>query len=686
MPEISNIPSIAWKGLEYLGSKLSSAAEFLFTNRRAAFLTASFFALLGCVTGFWCIDRADFYQRIVETALSKETENTPQSFKALEALILSDAEGDERGKQIEFKQNVQKASISEGLAKRNQELDEVLRQNQNDGKPGVKSFTVAAPSILGGKIRQQDSIITEANDPKNDVGFLFLPARILHLSENDFDGMIDSGNPKPIEPKIGLATSSAHPPQQTCGSVSAICDDLLTTRKMLPTLQLATQTDVATEAIEGLEIKPSQVYVITENGLNRMVSQRGHDSVFYRNQFRASTVFPARPYYVGAFQKADPKPSELLPDPSASLTGTIGKYFYVSDPYLDLGGNGIVVTLSRAFRYPKHSDGAVCFDVLLKDGIDTKLEPFVRSLGGPFAKISCNVGLSDTKCNKENGDDAIYRQVKPTIESNIAKARKDLSSSDVMGSITFVTKRGEARELATPAAKAGLFDGLIDRFVGAFIHPMTEMEFIVPDGPPVLSGEPGKETLELRFLAASLKVGDYLEKTAIAGAVGLCCLGIALTILLASWATEGKLREADRNISQTRIEAKEREKKDLEEALENVATVMMSASIPYVRLDNEDRILDGNPSLAAFFGLPADVTGVERLKMSKLRDRLADRESEREYDRVQQLRRTGRPVTPYPLTFKTEAKGRKTATVVSSVVPALALSSNGLPETFGIFV
>jgi PAS domain-containing protein len=659
----------------WVGNVFGEAFTTLFAIRRVALSVAALFVVVAAVLGFWSVGRADRYQRIVETALTKHTENTPQTFKALESLILVAAETDESGEQVAWKQLVENAPISNDFGRLIQNFDHQFRSAMPT-RALQKTLTIAEPEITSGQVpHAEDAIITEENGD-TDLGFLFLPVRLYDLQDDHFQAF--RAKKESLENLVGLKNDKTEKDTEVCGSpTNRICDDVLLTRALLPTLKLSTQTSVTSNQIPGINPKPQQVYVITENEVNRIVSANGRDSM-YRNQFRAATVFPARPYYVEAFRKVA-EPSTLLAENQGTLGGRVGDYFYVSEPYLDIGGNGIVVTLARAYRYPQHSDGALCFDLKLTfdKGLGSKLASFVNRLDGKPTEVICEMSReSDPGCKPDGGefegDIELGRQIGDVLKQTLKTARESQSIADVVGNFSFV-RPGFTQN---PAVSAGIFDTMID----SFVHPNDEVRFAIPTDPPNVRNA-AQGDIQLSFFGASLNIGRYLQTTAIAGSIALCCLGVALTIVMSSWATEARIKEAEKK----EREAEKKERQELHEALDNVAKVMSQATVPYVRLDSEDYIVDANLAVAQMFGFPLTQDSItEKLRHTKFEDWLADDQSRREYHRIQKLRKEGGRVEPYSLSFRAASGQQIIKMVVSSVVPGTAKGS--LPETFGILV
>jgi PAS domain-containing protein len=677
-----------------LGGLLLDGAKLLFSKRLAAFVTAIALAVLALGIGGWSIRRADRYQRLVEAAVAKTTENTPQTMKALESLILANIETDEAGNEIQFKQNVANAILSEQFRQILITLHKTF--SAPTSAPSAQLMLAKAEASV------HDAVITESQPVEDDHGFLFLPTRLLYPSDEQY-AEIRRGH------IAGLLGVQSRDGRDQCGvsAVRELCDDVLTTRALVKPLVDSTSPGFALTqtALPGLDALPVQAYVISENGVNRIVSQMGHDVERYSQQFNAAMSFPARPYYVAARKEAnlrnsqDPRPLDKDLKEGMPLGGPDG-YFYISEPYLDIGGNGIVVTLARAFRYDAHSDGVVAFDLTVANygTIRRKLETMVYGLDGVTAIATCSSAESgEPECQRTSGDVDFYADVDKDLRKQVHAASRSHSISDVAGNIQVLPSDPSQLPTTTHATtNAGVVVNLVlDRLARLVTHESKEVRFTVPIEPRQM---PVAGTERMTLLVASVNIGRFLQNTAIASALALFLLGVAMTIVVASFATESRLRDAQiaakKKLDETAAEERKKldaaalkEREDLRTALGNVAEVMQSADDPYVRLDNDDHVIDGNPALAGFLKLSATKDSVQRrIVHTKFEDWLADDTSRTVYRRVQKLRREGQPVQPYYLTFRCVDGQPVVAMVVSSVVPATQLSSDGVPETFGILV
>jgi PAS domain-containing protein len=731
----------------------------LFTSKKVAYTAAATFLLAGVVLGLWTLDRANRYVTLVEAALSKSTENTPQSLKALESLILSYVEA-ESGVPRDFRRRVEQAEMSGAFRGVLTRMHEVLSTSA--------PAPTASLSMSTGTATSRGPIVTEDSE---DYGFLFLPARLLHLPPGDLleEGLkggrlvgsklgivsVRAGTPSSdaesgsrgegletcvvnvntasaeelaARLELGIETarllvayreknngfSGADPLKRVPGldtltadwvgrrvSMSVVnhffvlCDDVTTTRRLAAHFAFATNQPVYDSSIADLEAKPEQAYVITDNGLNRIANRRGENVRRYSGQFHAGIWFPGRPYYVGAMNKAIARRGSRTPpytlveglpaeeDKKPPLGGTNG-YFYVSEPYMDIGGHGIVITLARAFKYPNHSEGVIGFDLVLS-GLQTRVVSLVEQFGGTWAVSRCMVPKEDIQCEHKEGSAMLHSDVKRTLESRLTDARRDVTLPDIAGNLYLLS----AASPSGPAPKTWPSLGLLSRWTRPFVwlqralsYRGSELRFTVP----IQQRDVVADGTSVTLLVASINVGDFLHWTATIGAVALMLIGVALTILVGSSAANYKLTETTLASKAALEDASRKERAALRDALSNVSKVMMHANLPYVRLDNDDYILESNAAFLQFLGFAEADSFQSRLSGTRFEQWLDDDVSRREYSRVQKARREGRRVDPYFLSFRCQDGGAKRAQVVSSALPDSQTEADGLPETFGILI
>ena len=172
------------------------------------------------------------------------------------------------------------------------------------------------------------------------------------------------------------------------------------------------------------------------------------------------------------------------------------------------------------------------------------------------------------------------------------------------------------------------------------------------------------EILHLLLIDANIKA--YRDRTELIALASATCFGLMTVLLAYMWGS---------NIMQRR---------ELESAFENVANVMRFSPTPYLRLDPEDKLKDVSFSFCRMLGIPRDPKTLASLRDTTLRSLCANKESQDEYDRVQQRRSLGKEVEPYPLDLRWRGGSTVRVRVHAATLPGSEHS--GLPETFGIFV
>lgn len=119
--------------------------------------------------------------------------------------------------------------------------------------------------------------------------------------------------------------------------------------------------------INGQEV--AQVYFISESGMILLRSAGIENQLeFYRQQFGTNHSFADRPYFWHAVSNENVKPE----------TG----FNYTSEPYIDLGGHGLIKTHSKAFRLANGRYGVLGVDVRLDPKLKEEIVRRLAVMGG----------------------------------------------------------------------------------------------------------------------------------------------------------------------------------------------------------------------------------------------------------------------------------------------------------------
>jgi hypothetical protein len=625
-----------------------SAAVALFERHPARTGVSAAFLVAAVIAGNFYVDRTRRYQEIVSTTVRAEGEGAPQRFNVLEALIMStiDPRLTERIKNAtisdEFYKHLQKMHVTFSTPT---PLAELTGGDPSNHEWGVK---LSIPDHVDSheSLPLQNAIITD-NAPD---GFLFFPLNLLRTRlEGDYHRIIDESRQNSYSRTLAAAVAAD----------SVVADDIVISRKLTPVMRSLTRAPLfkEDEELEQLlaEVQPARVYYITKNGVNRQVN--GADPVKQqfvdRNMFRSTTFFPSRPYYVEAFKR-------LKPTTLDKISGATNGSFYVSQPYLDIGGFGVVITLARPVSYLSHSDAAICFDlrVRLENPVVFPLRKRLEKLGATHQEVKCRIGIwSAIEC-KPSSEGGVNFGLRRGLEKRLTEAMKAGDLSTVVGNISILDDQ-MVREDVSQAGFLAFLKYPMEIIFGYDSRPIT---FAIPLDSPDATDD---KALEARFMISSLNLERFQQITSLLGLVSVSSLALAFFMVLLSW-------QGERRTSQS-----------YEEAFKTVDRVLYGAPTPYCRLSADDTVVDCNTAFCSLLEMPADGKSVESIK-GRTFESLVAQESKAIYRDIQQRRRAGQEVAPYPLSLTCDDDSEVETLVTSGVIPGLAPGE--LPETFGIVI
>ncbi|MCX6590554.1 MAG: hypothetical protein NTZ56_03425 [Acidobacteria bacterium] len=628
-------PELVGKALLAAGGRLVEAASALFETHPLRIAIAGVLTVLAFVTASIYIERVDRYQEIVSSTVRAEMEDTPQRFKVLEAFILSAVDDD-------LSSLVREATISTEFTDRLNDLHQIFSRRHDESSPD--DVHVSIPNGVGKEWgqRSQNAILTDSQDP----GYLFFPLKLLR-ARFDKDVYTEIFNRSAAGQKLLYSALQADP---------VIADDIEISRRASEGLAQFPKIPLFSHDVQklrvGLEEYPVQVYYVTKNGVNRIVNYSGKNQrIVYQNLFRATTFFPSRPYFVQAFQRGEPQ--QL-----ANVSGKIKDVFYVSQPYLDIGGFGVVITISRAVRYNGHSDAALCFDLRVNSPISFQLKEKLRSFGADRQEVTCDIGFQgkiDCKPKNSPGDVSLD-EVQANLMRNLRIAMSSGDLSTVVGNINTFSrpehevKRASAMELITYPYKVITGEGT------------APISFSVPINSPVAAGN---NTLRAEFLLCNLNLGRFSQITSVIGFSSIILLMIAFFVVVLSWQLEVQNRSG------------------WQSAFDVFDGVMYGATTAYCRLDNDDRIVDCNTSFVALLKRPPDKVTVDWIKGQTFESHISPR-SKGTYQDVQRRRRSNDGVAPYTIFFACSDGTEIETRVTSGLIPS---GNRGrLPQTFGVVI
>jgi hypothetical protein len=631
-----------------------SAAVGLFERHPARIGASAVFLFAAVITGKLYVDRTRQYQEIVSTTIRAEGEGAPQRFRVLEAFLMAAVDAklskrvgdaiisDEFSRRLEGMHKVLSepaplAKFAGGIAPPNQERG--VRISIPDYIPEDLNY-VESPMSL----RLQNAVVTD----NEDIGILFFPANLLRTRlESDYWRIFHESRKKGYSRTLAAAVAKD----------PIIADDIAISGKLLPVMQSFTSVSLFKED-EGLEqlraeLRPAQVYYITKNGVNRTVNNTDarEQQVVYRNIFRPTTFFPSRPYYVEAFKN-------FTPATLAGITGPAKNSFYVSQPYLDIGGFGVVITLARPISYKSHSEGAICFDLLVnhENYVAFRLKERLMSFGATPQEVACRIGFrGEISC----GPSGVDIDLKNTLRKHIERSMKTGDLSTVVSNISILDDRPKREDIAQTSF-LDFFKYPVEIIFGHNTRPIT---FAIPLTAP--RAPSGKNELEAQFMITSLNLERFQQITSLLGLVSVSSLALAFFVVFLSW--RGEMRTL----------------RSYEEAFKTVDGLLYGAPTPYCRLSARDTVVDCNTAFCGMLKMPADGESVKLIKGRTFESLVAPR-SKTIYHDVQQRRRAGEEVAPYTLYFTRVGDSDVEAQVTSGVIPGR--TPRELPETFGIVI
>lgn len=134
---------------------------------------------------------------------------------------------------------------------------------------------------------------------------------------------------------------------------------------------VASKIDEQLDALGHLPHQPLtivQAYFISESGV--ILLRQLPDSKSYKLTFPHNTLFMDRLYFWGA----------INPDDFRQDRNDHGPLDYETEPYVDLGGNGVVKTNSKRVELPNKRTGVICVDVVIPE-TEQQIETRLRELG-----------------------------------------------------------------------------------------------------------------------------------------------------------------------------------------------------------------------------------------------------------------------------------------------------------------
>jgi hypothetical protein len=617
---------IPWKKIqEFLGQ--------LYSHQPFALSAAILLLVISLVLGGFYLHRSSEYDEIVRNTLSSNMEATPQSFKGLEAFIFSTLK---QTSDVDVSNELRREYLHTEFYKACEELQQRLDSYQSE-----REKRVAEVKVKVAKGKNEGKILTDATKP----GFLFLPINVLRASfpPSDLDKLRDDGlddekKAEVVNPILARDTE--------------LKEDIALTGFIANNLHKLTSTPIVEPKSQRLrdllKNTPAQVYIITKNGINRIFNNQLKDpELYYGTQFPATTFFPSRPYFWPTFLNEDTEDDvkhkhfgdRIVP---TGVEKTVGKYFYVTRPYLDLAGNGIVITLTRGLYIGGTLQAVLCFDlpyVTAGNNVYEILKKGVQRYEGQIVPVVCTTTPeTEIKCSK---DDVVDRSPVSSSESALLNEIEQ-----------YIRARSIPRERSEIAGNLQVLPTASNT---------DSMHISVP-----IAAEISDKQQKAKLALINIDFIRYKKITAFFAGASSFSFAVMIILLTYLWG------------------ATVRSKKEYQEAFSQVAKVMYRSPTPYVRLDSHDRIVDCSLSFCGKLGYPPNANSVKQIRNQTFGSLCADEESIDQYETVQRSRAAGERVKPYPLKLRGKDDLIVPVIVSSAAVPS---PSRGLfPETFGIIL
>jgi PAS domain S-box-containing protein len=598
------------------------------------------------VTGyFWWGDITHSHSISIDT-LTKSFENTRQSHKGLEAFVLS-------GLDEEFIKSLDDYPVTRNFVDAFNQLQDQVQTPTPSGetKGSLKNAATPTPTPtydLTGSLRVQTSESEETLQGKQPArteksitekfitnvkgdGFLFVPGMLLGISNASNPNMLDAVNKEDSQLKDDIVVS-----QKIAGNL----------KSLLKTTVIAVSEEEKQQLV--ITTEPVQSYFMTASGVIHLDKAESEDDhAHYLRYFKPTTFFPDRPYFWKTFRD-----NAKIGPIQGGGSFTVGGIFKRTTPYIDLGGNGIVVTLSRGILR-KGVESGLFLDFSLGDKTKTQIKQKIKKLGGTVIETSWKVVHSDEKNQQPPqveplGTDSLSEQQRALLKTHIQKNNTEYSV--IFGNL-YVLSGAKTGSAADDAAKRG------------------KVAFTIPVGQSSTKGEiPQSGQTSGTLLYCELDLNKFQWRVSIKA--GLIAFSGAAFVFFVFWLVKDYVRRLQ----------------EQEKAFHSVGRVMSQAPVAYCRLNEQDQFIEMNKAFAELLGYEMLAQAEEGLiNKQTFKGLLADEKSRKEYNRIQALRTNKKETGPYSVKLR-GAKGIIEVQVHGANVPMPKSHRKANPQTFGILL
>lgn len=368
-------------------------------------------------------------------------------------------------------------------------------------------------------------------------------------------------------------------------------------------------------ALSDLSDQVVQAYFISESGV--ILLRQLPRSKSYKYTFPNNTLFMDRLYFWGAIDPVDFKQEK----------NSHGPLEYATDPYIDLGGNGVVTTYSERVNLPNKRTGVVCVDVVLR-GTETQIKDRLEALGGQLIE------------RKFKSDEKKLQGEVPEAFSWVNNPLGGPAKSRITGAIAF--------ESDFPKNPASTSDPEIVRFT-------------VPIGSAVNDDQTTVTTLLLVTFDFG-KQRYWIIGNSLGFALGIGLFVVVMGNLLLQY---NSLRRAMNGV------------------LGNMSEVMYEAATPFVWLNEKNEFVEANKSL--LHKLRCD-TPHQLVEYAPTFKDLVTADSLPVYKSILEQSARGEPTPPYEITIIRRDGKEIPVRVHGEAVPYPSLGRRRSPQRFGVFL
>jgi len=526
-------------------------------------------------------------QEVVTKALHANLETTAHPHKGVAAFLLSGIEKDLPVSE-EFRVNERlKTSLST--------LDEKIKKivaDPKDFNPADAYSSLQLEVTNPGSASAWQKAIVARNSPDR---FLMVPA--IALSRQQLvDQPLDNEN---------LMVVLKHNPE--------VLYDLYLAAKLEPDFQGLDDRS----SIQSLNVV--QTYFITESGVIRLHTANVEDqTAYYRDQFPTQTLFRDRPYFWQAVQ-------------GSGQSNEISPFDFRSEPYIDLGGNGLIETYSKRLQLPNNRAAVICLDVKLPRSSIDAMKERLAVLGASFDDFYWT--------QEQEKDDELPADFKWFAE--------DIKAS--------INRKEQSRFVGSIAMESN------DQASKPTANQLDTLRFTVPLGSSVTANNVRRTRL------LWVRVDFAAIRASLSRDLMMFLVGTVVFVLL-SWTMFLEYNVLGREMTGV---------------LKKMTKVMHEATTPFVWLDDKNSFVDVNQA----FLKTLEYENIEDLKHKKTTFRsLISAEHQEVYDKVLEESRAGRETGKYKVNMMTGRQRVLHVVVHGERVPYPTFLKRSLPHRFGILL